>query len=253
MSTYDNSMDVSMNDPNEKSLEVSNDTVQFWSKDLNVLLKYPLEFFPSDTMTYIQKLNALSRIILVLTIGSFIVTRNIRLLFVGALTLAAIAYMHYVKATGEEKKLENFEPYNGGTTPGEALVEDQNMDTSTVFAEASSSNPFNNVLITDYSNADNKKPAPPAYADDTKKTILEQTKNMIAEKNPEQPLINNKLFRSLEDDLHFEQSMRPFYSTASTTIPNDQKGFADFCYGSMISCKEGNQFACARNLARHTN
>lgn len=253
MSTYDNSMDVSMNDPNEKSLEVSNDAVQFWSKDLNVLLKYPLEFFPSDTMTYIQKLNALSRIILVLTIGSFMVTRNVRLLFVGALTLAAIAYMHYVRATGEENKLENFEPYNGGNTPGEALVEDQNMDTSTVFAEASSSNPFNNVLISDYSNADNKKPAPPAYADDTKKTILESTKNMIAEKNPEQPLINNKLFRSLEDDLHFEQSMRPFYSTASTTIPNDQKGFADFCYGSMISCKEGNQFACARNLARHTN
>ena len=108
MSTYDNSMDVSMNDPNEKSLEVSNDTVQFWSKDLNVLLKYPLEFFPSDTMTYIQKLNALSRIILVLTIGSFIVTRNIRLLFVGALTLTAIAYMHYVRATGEEKKTREF-------------------------------------------------------------------------------------------------------------------------------------------------
>lgn len=257
MSTYDNSTDVSMNDPSEKSLEVSNetrnDTVQFWSKDLNVLLKYPLEFFPSDNMTYVQKLNALSRIILVLTIGSFIVTRNVRLLFVGALTLAAIAYMHYVRIKGQDNELENFETYNDGTTPGEILANDQNMDTSTVFAEASSSNPFNNVLISDYSNADNKKPAPPAYTDDTKKTILESTKSLIAEKNPEQPLINNKLFRSLEDDLHFEQSMRPFYSTASTTIPNDQKGFADFCYGSMISCKEGNKFACARNLARHTN
>tara|TARA_B110000503_G_C7152015_1_gene415634 strand:- start:188 stop:964 length:777 start_codon:yes stop_codon:yes gene_type:complete len=258
MSTYDNGMDISMNDLNEKSVEVLNETqndiVQFWSKDLNVLLKYPLEFFPSEAMSYVQKLNALSRIILVLTIGSFIVTRNTRLLFVGGLTLTAIAYMYYVRFTVEEKKMENFELYNkSGNTPGEVLADDQNMDISTVFAEPSSNNPFNNVLISDYANAENKKPAPPAYTDDMKKTIIEQTKNLIAENNPEQPLINNKLFRSLEDDLQFEQSMRPFYSTANTTIPNDQKGFADFCYGSMISCKEGNQFACARNLARHTN
>jgi type III restriction enzyme len=47
--------------------------------------------------------------------------------------------------------------------------------------------------------------------------------------------------------------MRPFYSNPGTTIPNDQGAFADFCYGSMISCKEGNAFACARNLSRHTN
>ena len=48
--------------------------------------------------------------------------------------------------------------------------------------------------------------------------------------------------------------MRPFYSTANTTIPNDQGAFADFCYGSMVSCKEGNPFACTKQMAsRHTN
>jgi hypothetical protein len=51
----------------------------------------------------------------------------------------------------------------------------------------------------------------------------------------------------------FEQSLMPFNSNPNTTIPNDQQAFAEFCYGSMISCKEGNQFACARNLSRHTN
>ena len=62
-----------------------------------------------------------------------------------------------------------------------------------------------------------------------------------------------KLFKDLGDQYIFEQSLRPFNSTSSTTIPNDQGAFADFCYGSMVSCKEGNMFACARNLARHTN
>jgi hypothetical protein len=37
------------------------------------------------------------------------------------------------------------------------------------------------------------------------------------------------------------------------TIPNDQGAFAEFCYGSMISCKEGNNFACARNMSHYTN
>ena len=53
--------------------------------------------------------------------------------------------------------------------------------------------------------------------------------------------------------MHFEQSLRQFTSNPGSTIPNDQGAFADFCYGSMVSCKEGNQFACARNLSRHIN
>jgi hypothetical protein len=83
--------------------------------------------------------------------------------------------------------------------------------------------------------------------------ILKQAKLMVVESNPEQPDIADKLFRDLGEQLVFEQSLRPFYSTASTTIPNDQSSFAEFCYGSMISCKEGNSFACARNLSRYTN
>jgi 1-deoxy-D-xylulose-5-phosphate reductoisomerase len=54
--------------------------------------------------------------------------------------------------------------------------------------------------------------------------------------------------------LTFEQSMRQFYSNPATLTPDDQQAFAEFCYGSMISCAEGNKFACARNAAamRHT-
>ena len=74
---------------------------------------------------------------------------------------------------------------------------------------------------------------------------------MVDELHPEEPQISKKLYQSLDDNLTLEQSLRPFYSNPSTTIPNDQGSFADFCYGSMVSCKEGNPFACARNLVRH--
>ena len=82
---------------------------------------------------------------------------------------------------------------------------------------------------------------------------LEQAKQLVREANPDQPDITDKLFKSLGDQFEFEQSLRPFYSNPSTTIPNDQQSFAEFCYGSMISCKEGNNFACARNTSHYTN
>lgn len=251
--------DISFNDTTEETKELKI-VIPFWTQDPNVLLQYPLEFFPVDPMNMEQKLNALSRLIILLTIVAFIVTKNVRILFVTFLTLAAIAYFAYVQITPEKKvrfsdKLENFETgiLPSDESPVDVLVRENNFETADVFADPSSTNPFNNNLITDYERAESKRPAPPAYSDETNQLILEQTKNMISESNPEQPLINNKLFRSLEDDFKFEQSMRPFYSNPSTTIPNDQGSFADFCYGSMISCKEGNPFACARNLARHTN
>jgi hypothetical protein len=107
--------------------------------------------------------------------------------------------------------------------------------------------------MTDYEYNPNKKPAPPAFNKNVNDTILKQAKQLVSEANPDQPDIADKLFKDLGEQLVFEQSLRPFNSNPSTTIPNDQAAFADFCYGSMISCKEGNKFACARNLSRHTN
>ena len=58
--------------------------------------------------------------------------------------------------------------------------------------------------------------------------------------------INKKLFSEIGDDFAFDRSMRQWYSTPNTSVPNDQGGFAKFAYGSMISGKEGNPFALER-------
>lgn len=122
-----------------------------------------------------------------------------------------------------------------------------------VFDKPNSNNPFSNVLIPDYEYNPGKKPAPPAFNENTNDQILEQAKKLVSELNPGQPDIAEKLFRDLGEQYVFEQSMRQFSSNPSTTIPNDQTGFAEFCYGSMVSAKEGNLFAAARNLPRYNN
>ena len=62
-----------------------------------------------------------------------------------------------------------------------------------------------------------------------------------------------ELFLDLGDKIEFDGSMRNFYATANTTIPNDQRGFAEFCFGDMPSCKEGDGLQCTKDNPRYTN
>lgn len=234
----------------------ANPDIVFWSENPNILFQKDMifEFFPIHSMGYNQKLNAISRVIIILTIISFLFTRSFRILVIGSITLGAIYLLHLYKKSEEEKKasktpekkLEAFE------NPALEVLSHYQTDPST-FDKPTINNPFSNVLIPDYDFNPNKKPAPPAFNENINDSILDNAKKLVQSANPGQPDIADKLFKDLGEQFIFEQSLQPFYSNPSTTIPNDQAGFADFCYGSMVSCKEGNLFACARNLDRHIN
>lgn len=221
--------------------------IPFWTQDPNILLNsaYIFELFPAESMTYEQKLNAVSRAVILLTIIGFALSKSTRLLVISAITLFAIFIMYYYHQKDKTKR-EAF------SNPAFAALDANGIEIpSDVFAEPTEQNPFENVLMTDYDFNPQKKPAGPV--DKLSDKILEGAKRQVVDLHPDQPDIADKLFKSLGDQYVFEQSLLPFNSMASTTIPNDQKAFADFCYGSMISCKEGNMFACARNLSTHAN
>lgn len=232
--------------------------VPFWGENPNVLFQQPymFEFFPVDGMTYQQKLNAITRTVLVLSIVTILVTNSMRTLMFSIVTLGAIYMLHHYHRL-QQDKLDKKKQVNEGFEDApvtEDLFKKHNMPVPNgLFTEPESNNVFGNVLVTDYDYNPNKKPAPPAFNKNVEKDILAQAKQFVADANPDHIDIADKLFKDAGSELMFEQSLRPFNSNPSTTIPNDQAGFAEFCYGSMISCKEGNQFACARNLARHTN
>ena len=233
--------DISLNNNIVSSKNNSKPDIMFWGEDPNILVQ-SFEFFPVDSMSYNQNLNAITRLVIIITLLGFFVTYNYRLIIIGAITLAAI----YILFVVQKKHKESRESFKNATTE---LLKKNPPSFAQTFDKPSSTNPFSNVLMPDYEFNPDKKPAPASYGNDD---ILDKAKKLVSELNPDQPDIADKLFRDLGEQLTFEQSLRPFYSTASTTIPNDQNAFAEFCYGSMISCKEGNPTACARNLARHT-
>jgi hypothetical protein len=212
----------------------------FWGTNPNILIS-SLDFFPVETMTYSQKLNAITRAVIVLGIILFLLTQNVRLLAVLAITVASLYFIGRDKTKEQEK-----------FTPAEEVLKQHGIirDDDNLFDQPDPTNPFSNPLI---GGDPTKKPAPPAFSEKINEKILKNAKTMVQELNPGQPDIADKLFQDLGEQYVFEQSMRQFNSNPSTTVANDQTGFAEFCYGSMVSCREGNLFACSRNLPRYNN
>jgi hypothetical protein len=249
MSTFESNTPID-NSNKESEPEIK---IPFWSNDPNILFRseYIFEFFPVEHMTYEQKLNAVSRGIILIAILTFLFSRSIRILVVSAITLFAIFMLYFYQQREKDKSSKLIEE----TFANQAndVLKKYSISKDNVFDEPTSSNPFGNVLVTDYEYNPEKKPAPPSFNSNINDNILKQAKQLVSELNPDQPDISDKLFKDLGEQYVFEQSLRQFSSNPSTTIPNDQTGFAEFCYGSMVSCKEGNLFACARNLDRYTN
>lgn len=228
--------------------------VPFWSNNPNVLLNsdYLFELFPTEDMSFEQKLNAVSRTVVILTLVTFLYTKSTHILLVGAVSIFFVFLLFKHKSAEKDEIQQKKEGFNlDATTPAQTLYKVDKP--AEVFQKPDAGNPFGNVLPTDYIYNPKRKPAPPSGNSNVAADIVEQAKQFVRNANPDQPDITEKLFKDLGDEYVFEQSLRPFNSTASTTIPNDQQSFSEFCYGGMVSCKEGNAFACAKGVARYNN
>jgi hypothetical protein len=234
-----------------------NNDIAFWGENPTILfdLKYIGQIYPNNRQTISQKYNSLTRLIIVLTLIIFILTFSINILFICIVTIFGI-YLYYYQFNDENQFIKE-----GFTSPTQ-LVTDMMAENGInnlplngeIFDEGNPNNPFSNVLLTDYHFNPNKKPAEPAFNEKIIDNINKNTKKMVQELNPTISNLESKLYRGLGDQLSFEQSQQRFFSNPSTTIPNNDKAFKDFCYGNMTSCKEGNPFACSKNLSsRHQN
>ena len=125
----------------------------------------------------------------------------------------------------------------------------------TSFTEPTQSNPVMNVLLPEINGNPDRPRAAPSFIPTVENDINNKTKEFIAS-NFNDPNIDEKLFKDLGDNFNFEQSMHAWHPMPNTMVENDQKSFAEFCYGDMISCRdeENNEIACVNNMPpRWTN
>lgn len=219
-------------------------TTPFWFNDPTILFKNNsiLQMWPLETMDTEQKLNAISRLIILLTVLGYMLTHSFKIIITGLVTLVVIILLHKIQKDKKNKSqpkeaFTNLNLYN-------SIKSNLTMPTEI--------NPAMNVLLPEIQDNPRREEAAPAYNKLVEADINNTTKEFV-KKQFDDPDIDSKLFSDLGDNIQFDQSMRSWYTTPNTTVPNDQKSFAEFCYGDMISCKEGHEMACSRNHPRWIN
>ena len=249
---------------------------EFWLNNIQELINKDniTKLVPSKNDSFVEQLNTLSRAIIAITLFAFLLTRSFRYLLTGLLCLLAIVIVF--KSKGKETK-EGFLPGMGGMpgmpgmpgSPGampgmtagpggmpsneepSALVELEKevKEREEMFKKRekennkrtmpNKKNPLMNVLLPQIQDDPDRLPAAKSYEPKIEKKI-----NKAA--------ADPKLFGDLGDNISFVQSMRNFYTTASSTVPNSQRDFANFCYGNMASCKDNDYLQCYKNNERYT-
>jgi hypothetical protein len=207
--------------------------VEFWLNKPIVLLnkEYITELFPNKEYSLERKLNALTRIIIILSILGYILTKSTRIIVTLITTLVIIVILYRTQKDKKMKltkeKIEEIRDTKEGFTNPEVYkyVKDE-------FTTPTKQNPMMNVTLNEYVDNPNRNQGAPSYNVAVEKDINENVKKNL----------DPRLFKDLGDDLYFEQSMRQFYTNPNTNIPNAQKEFAEFCYGGMLSGKEGDVY-----------
>lgn len=230
--------DDSSNDKNSNDVENNEEKNVIWFKNPNFLFKYDnlLDIWPMEHMSREEKFNAITRLVILMTILGYFLFKSIKILITGIITIIILIITYLIL---NKKKVENFS--------SEDIYEKLKIH----YTNPTPNNPLMNILPTENKDNPYRQQAAPSYNKAVNDEINETAKKFI-KNNFDDIETGEKLFDNLGNS-EFKQSMRQFYTTANTNIPNNQKEFAKFCYGNMASCKDGDVEMCLRNNPRSIN
>jgi len=225
-------------------------STQFWTNEPTILLnkEYIFDLWPSSNMNYEQKLNAITRLIIIITILGYILTSSMRILVAGIVTIVVIFVMYKMrkqKLTSEIMK-EGFKMSGNPASFDESSFDNtktiSNPETlqsalKSEFKMGNKKNPFSNVLLTDIMDDPDKNAAPPSFNPQVDVDITKNIKKSVQFMNPGIKNTNKQLYGDLWENFELDQSNRAFFSTANTRVVNDQGAFSKFLYGNMPSAK----------------
>ena len=245
---------------------MSTNATVFWGNNPTVLLNKNdiFELWPTANMDYQSKLNAITRLVILLTTIGYIFTFSLKILTVGVITLFVIYTIYKLK------NIEGFSIINqpetttanqaqmailGNTkTTSSKIINPETLEETMKenYTMNNSKNPFSNVLLPEIKYNKERKPAPPSFNPQVYEDITSATKKMVQELNPDIINTNKQLFGDLAENFELDQSNRVFYSTANTRVTNDQGAYSQFLYGNMPSCRDNDTLECVKDSYRYT-
>jgi len=180
--------------------------MSFWLNDISVLFQNYTKFYPNKNMNNIEKANSIMRLSVYYSILLIVLNLDSSWLTVSFLLICISLFIGLS---------ENFNSsYNSTIKP-------------------TKDNPYMNFIAGDLMINPNKPPA----CDITDKTVREkQLKLFRTNKNTGKEIVDyNNLYGTTIND-------RSFYTMPSTTLVNDQNGFANFLFGDFGKCKSEGKY-----------
>lgn len=217
-------------------------TEDFWLNNYRVLYEnhnYVL-FYPRSGTTKTEQLNSIARfaiylLVLLLLFGDFDNTTWLYLPFFILFLTILLHKMENIQLLPTNINNGNFveiDPHEVSQGFDETKsISNRRPYTSKPCRRPTEDNPLMNVQISDFYDDPTVGPA----CDNDNIEISQQVRNEF----------NKNLYRDVNDMYEKQNSQRTYYSAPSTTIPNDQKAFAEWCYGVPETCKT-NQEKCLR-------
>jgi hypothetical protein len=223
-------------------------TTPFWSNDPTILFNKDniTQIWPTQQMTFEAKLNAISRIVILMTVLGFIFTRNWNLVIIGIVTLAIIFTLYKLRKQSLVSSLIKKEGFSVNPSMQPSALSPAPMLTDPVtlksvlrssFHPTTKKNPFGNVLLTDINDDPNRLAAAPSFNPDVYDEIDKAVKKQTQMLNPSIINTNKQLYGDLKDNYDLDNSMMQFYSMPNTRVANDQGAYAEYLYGNMPSGK----------------
>ena len=168
---------------------------------------------PNKSMTLTEQLNAAFRFAVYFSIIVFVVKREANVFFFAIFVALLTIVIYKQEQSVSKNKGRVLEKLNLGTSPTQKHCVIPTKD-----------NPFMNVLFTDYADFPNRPAACNPMSNKAQTAIRKK--------------YDLGTVRNVDDVFGKNSGERQFYTTAITTIPNDQTGFANWLYSSAPTCKE---------------
>lgn len=180
----------------------------FWLNDpANLFTKWS-RFLPTNDMTVPEALNAVVRFTVYSSVLISVITQKTwYLLLIPAVMGASVVLVKMYPTT-------------------QVLKETFSVHAPMQYATPTASNPFMNVLFTDYVDNPDRSSAPPDINNSSVKQSIDEAFSKTSD-----------LFMDTSNKYGLMQSARQFMTQASTTIPNDLDGFQRFLNKDNISQK----------------
>lgn len=216
-------------------------TTPFWSNEPSILFNknHIFHLWPTPKMSFEEKMNAITRMVFLLSLLAFLFTRSLSFIVIGIVTIAVIYFMHKRRKTVVKETFNVMPPMPAEekfiTNP---VTLEKVLETD--YHPITKKNPFGNVLLTDIGDTPNRASAAPSFNPDVTDSIHREVKKQTQMLNPTLVNTNKQIYGDLKDNYDLDQSMRRFYSTANTRVTNDANAFASWLYGDMYSSKESN-------------